>query len=384
MTNDPSDKLHVRPFVHKSLLAHVRIVLLIGVGGVLSVLYAMHTFAAPASQVPIVQPDAITTPATIILVATPAANTGRVAGYHEKSETQRYVIQPGDTLLHVALETGADLAILPCAIAPDFQPNHPLVIGNELVIPGADLLCHQVSAGETLHTIAARYQTTAASISDIAWNQLATVASDAPLPVGRNLQIPRPVTGQPFAAPIGADGSVPFLTWMLRQPVDTSPFLALAVGGPFATQTKLKQAAAGRATVPANRPGAIPENWPYGSGSFAWPLTGWLTQGYRYDHRALDIAAPFGTTVSAADRGVVIRAGWNEQGYGLFVIIDHNIDYITLYGHLSEVLVQEGQVVAQGDSIGKVGSTGNSTGPHLHFEIRDFGRLTNPLELLVH
>jgi murein DD-endopeptidase MepM/ murein hydrolase activator NlpD len=79
---------------------------------------------------------------------------------------------------------------------------------------------------------------------------------------------------------------------------------------------------------------------------------------------------------------VVIRAGWNNQGYGQFVVIDHNIDYLTLYAHLSEILVKEGQVIAQGQAIGRVGSTGNSTGPHLHFEIRDFGRQTNPLELL--
>lgn len=65
------------------------------------------------------------------------------------------------------------------------------------------------------------------------------------------------------------------------------------------------------------------------------------------------------------------------------MIIDHNIDYITLYGHLSEVFVAEGQVVGAGDVIGKVGSTGNSTGPHLHFEIRDFGRLIDPLILLM-
>ncbi|MBV7329737.1 M23 family metallopeptidase [Chloroflexi bacterium TSY] len=73
----------------------------------------------------------------------------------------------------------------------------------------------------------------------------------------------------------------------------------------------------------------------------------------------------------------------NHAGYGYFVIIDHNIDYITLYGHLSEVFVAEGQVVGAGDVIGKVGSTGNSTGPHLHFEIRDFGRLIDPLILLM-
>ena len=78
-----------------------------------------------------------------------------------------------------------------------------------------------------------------------------------------------------------------------------------------------------------------------------------------------------------------MRAGWNEQGYGNFVVIDHQIDYVTLYSHLSDILVAEGDVVGQGQMIGTVGSTGNSTGAHLHFEIRDFGRRTNPLELLL-
>ncbi|MBK8045672.1 MAG: M23 family metallopeptidase [Anaerolineales bacterium] len=63
-------------------------------------------------------------------------------------------------------------------------------------------------------------------------------------------------------------------------------------------------------------------------------------------------------------------------------MIDHKIDYITLYAHLDTILVNEGDVVGQGQALGTVGSTGNSTGPHLHFEIRDFGRLINPLELL--
>ena len=111
-------------------------------------------------------------------------------------------------------------------------------------------------------------------------------------------------------------------------------------------------------------------------------MYGWLSQGYRYDHRAIDIAAVQGTPVTAADRGVVVRAGWNDQGYGRFVVIDHQIDYVTLYAHLDRILVHEGEIVGQGQVIGTVGSTGNSTGPHLHFEIRDFGRLTNPLELL--
>ncbi len=383
--------------VRRSLLTRSRVLLLIGAIGWLLVSRSLPTRAAPTAQVPIIQPDAITTPTAVVLVPTPLAEVNAEvntdadtevkteSGYHENSGEQRYRVQPGDTLLDVALETGVDLALLPCAIAPDFQPNQPLVIDDELVMPGANLICHQVRANETLSTIAANNGSTPASISAVAWNQLATVAADSPLPEGRNIRIPlQPLTGKSISEEVGADGSASFLTWMLDQPVDSSPFMALAVGGPFATQSILKSTETGRAIVPADQPGAVPENWPYGSGNFAWPLAGWLTQSYRYDHRAIDVAAPFGTTVTAADRGVVLRAGWNDQGYGLFVIIDHNIDYITLYGHLSEVLVEEGQVVAQGEIIGKVGSTGNSTGPHLHFEIRDFGRLTNPLELLVH
>ncbi|NJN84512.1 MAG: M23 family metallopeptidase [Caldilineaceae bacterium] len=128
---------------------------------------------------------------------------------------------------------------------------------------------------------------------------------------------------------------------------------------------------------------AARRDWPYGSGHFAWPVYGWLSQSYHGGHRALDLAAPEGTAVYAADRGVVVRAGWNDQGYGFFVVVDHNIDYLTLYAHLSEIYVRDGQVVGQGDLLGLVGSTGNSTGPHLHFEIRDFGQLTDPLALLL-
>jgi murein DD-endopeptidase MepM/ murein hydrolase activator NlpD len=259
----------------------------------------------------------------------------------------------------------------------------PLVIGNTLHRLPPDQWCHTVQPDETLATIAAIYGINVEQIYKVAWNQLTgTPVETLLLSPGYHLRIPL----QP-ATPTGnlassTTGSPSFLHWMLNQPVNTSPFTVLAVGGPFAEQKELLQRLSERALRPLNQPGAVPVNWPYGSGVFRWPLAGWLTQGYRYDHRAIDIAAPTGSPVTAADRGVVVRAGWNQQGYGLFVIIDHNIDYVTLYAHLSEVVVAEGQVVAQGDLIGKVGSTGNSTGPHLHFEIRDFGRLTNPLELL--
>lgn len=334
--------------------------------------------ATPLGQAPLVSPDAVSTP-----VSSPPVNHAEVA-------PQTYVVKAGDTLWRVALEVGLDLALMPCTVASDFSPAQPLVIGNTLSLLPPNQWCHEVAMGDTLATIAAQYRIMPDQIYELPWNQLqGTPVGAVVLVPGHYLRIPlspMPVAPSTTALLPPAD-STSFLTWMLHQPVDTSPFTVLAVGGPFAEQMQKRQplgANNGRALRPLGQPGAVPANWPYGSGVFTWPLSGWLTQGYRYDHRALDIAAPTGTLVTAADRGVVIRAGWNNQGYGLFVIIDHNIDYVTLYAHLGELLVKEGQVIAQGDVIGKVGSTGNSTGPHLHFEIRDFGRLTNPLELLVH
>jgi len=341
---------------------------------IVSLCYAVGSVRATLlTQAPIVSPSAVSTP-------TPVANTN-----HGEVAPEQYVVKAGDTLWRVALEMGIDIALMPCTVAPTFSPEQPLVIGNTLERLPPDQWCHTVQAGETLATIAATYGISVEQIHKVAWNKLTmTSVAAAPLTPGYHLRIPlqppptSPTGGQPDSTP----GSPSFLHWMLNQPVNTSPFTVLAVGGSFAEQKQLLQRLSERALRPIDQPGAVPANWPYGSGVFHWPLSGWLTQGYRYDHRAIDIAAPTGTPVLAADRGVVVRAGWNQQGYGLFVIIDHNIDYLTLYAHLSEVLVTEGQVVAQGDLIGKVGSTGNSTGPHLHFEIRDFGRLINPLELL--
>ena len=249
---------------------------------------------------------------------------------------------------------------MPCGIAPTYRVDMPLVIGDTLVLPPRGWRCHEIAVGETLTDIAAAYAVTAEQLDRGTWNQLSPGVG--PLTPGSHLRVP-PSTSSPSDA-------AGFLTYMLEQPVNMSPLLAYATGGPRAT------------TVPTVA-GPLPKNWPYGSGNFTWPVYGWLSQPYRDDHRAIDIAAPIGTFVTAADRGVVVRAGWNDQGYGLFVVIDHNIDYLTLYAHLSDVYVKEGEVVAQGQVIGAVGSTGNSTGPHLHFEIRDFGQRTNPLALLM-
>ncbi len=103
------------------------------------------------------------------------------------------------------------------------------------------------------------------------------------------------------------------------------------------------------------------------------PVTG---QKYKF-HKGMDLAAPQGTNIVSAEAGVVRSAGWNG-GYGYCVVVDHGSGYATLYGHASKLLVSKGQEVSKGQVIAKVGSTGVSTGPHLHFEVLINGNTTNP------
>ena len=99
--------------------------------------------------------------------------------------------------------------------------------------------------------------------------------------------------------------------------------------------------------------------------------------GRREFHSGIDIPTPTGSSIVAADGGVVIRASW-MNGYGYTVIIDHGNGITTLYGHNSRLVVSAGQRVSRGDVIARAGSTGNSTGPHCHFEVRINGSAVNP------
>ncbi len=133
----------------------------------------------------------------------------------------------------------------------------------------------------------------------------------------------------------------------------------------------------------------------YVGGYYAWPVPGfsYISSGFGWRtlygkpnwHGGIDIAGSgiYGAGVIASNSGTVVRALYYTTGYGYHVMIDHGGNNWTVYGHLSQILVSQGQWVDQGTIIGRVGSTGNSTGPHLHFEIRLNGTKVNPLEYVV-
>jgi len=126
-----------------------------------------------------------------------------------------------------------------------------------------------------------------------------------------------------------------------------------------------------------------------GSGTFTWPAPGYTRITSKYGmrfhpilkknkmHTGMDIGAPKGANIIAAENGTVMQAGWNNA-YGNMILINHGGNLVTLYGHASKLLVSSGQQVTKGQTIAKVGSTGYSTGPHLHFEVRKNGDPVNP------
>jgi murein DD-endopeptidase MepM/ murein hydrolase activator NlpD len=132
-----------------------------------------------------------------------------------------------------------------------------------------------------------------------------------------------------------------------------------------------------------------------GAGALRWPVAGFvLTQGFGctslefepvdaacpggHFHAGIDLAALAGTEVRAASAGLVVAVLHDQVGYGTHVVLDHGGGVTTLYAHLQEASVHPGDLLLQGDRLGSVGSTGNSTGPHLHFEVRVEGRPVDP------
>ncbi|MBN1873974.1 MAG: M23 family metallopeptidase [Anaerolineae bacterium] len=241
-------------------------------------------------------------------------------------EILTYVVQPGDTAESIAEIFG----ILPTTLMwsnPEIEKAPDLLrVGQVLTILPIDGVYHTVEAGDTLESLAETYNVSVESIIACSFN---TIAENGDLVVEQKLIVP--------------GGTKPYTTREVTTYEGTTPVDVA------------------------------------GSGYFRWPASGVLTQGYWYGHRAIDIGSDVGTAIFAADDGYVSFAGWTDIGYGYLVVVDHANGYKTYYAHLSNIFVFEGAEVQAGEVIAAMGSTGNSTGPHLHFEIRYDGYPTNPL-----
>ncbi|MCC5627038.1 M23 family metallopeptidase [Nostoc sphaeroides CHAB 2801] len=127
-----------------------------------------------------------------------------------------------------------------------------------------------------------------------------------------------------------------------------------------------------------------PIGHPIPASNLIWPTQGFISQGFRkYQHEGIDIAGASGTPIVTAASGTVIKAGWDNWGLGNAITIKHLDGSTTVYGHNRRLLVNKGQQVIQGQIIAQMGSTGNSTAPHLHFEVHPNGRIAvDPLRVL--
>jgi murein DD-endopeptidase MepM/ murein hydrolase activator NlpD len=237
-----------------------------------------------------------------------------------------YTVQAGDTVESIATSFGLQPTTISWANPAIEDAPDLLRIGQEVTILPIDGAYHRVAEGDTLESIAEEYKADIESIVTCEYNHLEppaySIREEARLiiPGGQKPYVPKVVTTYTGAIPEGARGT----------------------------------------------------------GRFQWPVLGKITQGYWYGHRAIDIGAPTGSAAVAADGGFITFAGWTDVGYGYLVVVDHANGFATYYAHLSNIYVFEGQAVERGQVIGAVGSTGWSTGPHLHLEVRYYGAQQNP------
>lgn len=242
-----------------------------------------------------------------------------------------YTVAEGDTIKSIAAKFGVDEDTI--RWQNDLTGDR-IKIGQTLEILPVAGIAHKVTKGDTVYSIAKKYDAVAQAIVDFPFN---TFSNDETfeLAIGQIVIVP--------------DGVKP-------AEIPTSP--------------RIRQITPDAGTVVA-------------SGQFVWPTAGTITQRFVWYHKGIDIANRGTPNILAADSGRVLIAGWPDgNGYGNRVIIDHGNGYKTLYAHMSRIFVIPGQTVSRGAAIGQMGSTGRSTGPHLHFEIIQNGAYLNPLNFL--
>jgi murein DD-endopeptidase MepM/ murein hydrolase activator NlpD len=259
---------------------------------------------------------------------------GEEAAQFRGGEIIEHTVEDGETISSIAEKY--NLQVNTILWQNNLVKDSKIKPGDKIEILPIDGVRHKVTKGETIYTIAKKYgleETQAQAIVDYPFNEFQD-DENFTLTVGQWLMVPEGVK-RDTAAPVARPA------------------------------TTFRQTPNAGAVSP--------------SGSFIWPASGLLTQGYRFYHKAYDIANRSGGSILAADSGTVIIAGWpSNDGYGNRVVIDHHNGYVTLYAHLSAIQVTAGQSVNKGSVIGQMGSTGRSTGTHCHFEIRHNGVLEDP------
>ncbi|MBK9926548.1 MAG: peptidoglycan DD-metalloendopeptidase family protein [Anaerolineales bacterium] len=274
-----------------------------------------------------------------------------------RQEIVKYKVLEGDTVFGIAEKFGLKPETVLWGNYNTLLDNaHSLKPDQELNILPVDGTYHQWQKGEGLNGIAKYYGVTPENIINYPSNELdaATIGDYANpnIPDGKWLIVP--------------NGRREFISWSAPLGVTRENPASARVLGPGACDPITG--------------GAV------GFGTFVWPANKHYLSGFDYspstNHWGIDIAGNVGEGVYATDAGVVVYAGWNNYGYGNMIMIDHGNNFQSLYAHLSAFNVGCGQSVGQGDGIGAIGSTGNSSGAHLHFEIRAISSFVNPWDML--
>lgn len=256
-----------------------------------------------------------------------------------------HTVEVGDSVFGIAQEYNISPETVLWANYDTLRDNpDSLSPGMELNIPPVNGVYYEWQEGDTLEGVASKFKADAKDILNWA---------------GNKLDLTNPVI-QPGQWIMVKDGEREFQQWIVPQIAREDSGVSKSMYGPGACDGSYEGA--------------------YGTGTFIWPTYSRYLSGNDYwsGHLGIDIAGGVGDSIYASDSGVVVFAGWSTTGYGYMVMIDHGNGYLTVYGHMSNVSTYCGASVAQGGYIGAVGSTGNSTGSHLHFEIRYLGGFINP------
>jgi murein DD-endopeptidase MepM/ murein hydrolase activator NlpD len=284
---------------------------------------------------------------------TRAVDVHTVLPSRPRMEIIKYVVQQGDTLFGIAEKFGIEPESVLWGNFDVLQDDpHRLQPGQEINIPPVDGTVYTWHEGDGLNGVAAFFKVNPQDIIDWPGNEIdPDVDPDNPaIEPGVALMIP--------------GGKREIVTWSAPRITRSNPSAAKILG-----------------------PGACGSVYdgPIGTGVFIWPTPLHYLSGYDYSsiHPAIDIAGSTGHAIFASDSGVVVYSGWNDWGYGYVIVLDHGNGWQTLYAHLSQINVGCGQAAFQGQVIGAMGSTGNSSGSHLHFEMMhdEYGKV-NPWNFL--